>query len=129
MRVHSPKPPFYETALLSPSENIDNLKTMVENAPTCYRAPKWPDPEFPRKIPKKYPRPEILDTQNLSQKYPENTEKIPPKYQKCAFLYFFCVLGVFSQWSRSPSFFRVALNPYILNQDISKWHISAHGAV
>ena len=27
----------------------------VENAPTCYRAPKWPDPDFPRKIPKKYP--------------------------------------------------------------------------
>ena len=23
------------------------------NTPTCYRVPKWPDPEFPRKIPKK----------------------------------------------------------------------------
>ena len=52
-------------------------RTMNENAPTCYRAPKWPDPEFPRKIPKNTPRPEILDSRNLHPKYPENTEKIP----------------------------------------------------
>ena len=60
------------------------MSSGVENAPTCFRAPRWPDPEFPQKIPKKIPPgPEILDSQNLPSKYPENTEKIPPKYQKC----------------------------------------------
>ena len=64
----------------------------IENAPTCYRAPKWPDPELLRKMPKNTPRPEILDSQNFAP-------KIPPKYQKCAFLVFFlvflgCFLGV-----------------------------------
>ena len=65
---------------------------MFENAPTCYRAPRWPDPEFPRKIPKKYPRAEILEPQ-------ENTPKIPKKYQNAHFLiflgYFFGIFGVF----------------------------------
>ena len=28
-----------------------NLQARFENAPTCYRAPRWPDPEFFRKIP------------------------------------------------------------------------------
>ena len=67
----------------------------LENAPTCYRAPKWPDPEFPRKIPKKYPRPEILDSQNLAPKYPENTKKYPRNTKKCAFWLFFGIFGVF----------------------------------
>ena len=30
---------------------------------------------------------------------------------------------------RKVAMFGGALNPYILNQDISKWHFSAHGAV
>ena len=47
----------------------------IENAPTCYRAPKWPDPEFPRKIPKKYPPARNSGT-------PRNTPKIPRKYRK-----------------------------------------------
>ena len=37
-------------------------EAQIENAPTCYRAPRWPDPEFPQKIPIKDPRPEILDS-------------------------------------------------------------------
>ena len=47
----------------------------VENGPTCYRAPKWPDPEFPREIPKKYP-----PARNSG--IPEFTPKIPRKYRK-----------------------------------------------
>ena len=46
----------------------------LKNAPTCYRAPRWPDPEFPRKIPKKYPPGRNSGT---PRKYPQNTEKIP----------------------------------------------------
>ena len=64
--------------------------SMVENAPTCYRAPRWPDPEFPRKIPKKY-----LPARN------SGTQEIPQKYQKYAFLVFggvFC--SVFSGYFR-----------------------------
>ena len=61
----------------------------VENAPTCCRAPKWPDPEFPRKIPKKYPPARNSGLPEFTLKCPENTEKIPPKHQKCAFLVFF----------------------------------------
>ena len=61
------------------------------NAPTCYGAPRWPDTEFPRQIPKKYP-PEILDSQNLPWKPPENTEKIPQNTKDARFGYF---LGVF----------------------------------
>ena len=30
-----------------------DFPSRVENAPACYRAPRWPDPEFPQKIPKK----------------------------------------------------------------------------
>ena len=42
------------------------------------------------------PSPEILDSQNLPPKYPENTQKILPKYQKCPFwVFFFGILGVF----------------------------------
>ena len=30
------------------SREFGNFRdSRVENAPTCYRAPKWPDPEFP----------------------------------------------------------------------------------
>ena len=38
------------------SRRIPELLQKVENAPICYRAPKWPDPEFPRKISKKHPQ-------------------------------------------------------------------------
>ena len=66
---------------------------MVENAPTCYRAPRWPDPEFPRKIPKKYPParnsglPEF--TFKIPRKYRKNTPKIPKMP----------ILGIFSVFS------------------------------
>ena len=61
-------------------------------APTCYRPPRWPDPEFPQKIPKKYPRAAKSGTL-------KNTPKRPKLYPKRAFLvfngYFFDILGVF----------------------------------
>ena len=47
-----------------------------------------PTRNFHEKYRKNTPRPEILDSQNLPPKCPENTEKIPPKYQKCTFLVF-----------------------------------------
>ena len=49
---------------------------------------------------KNTPRPEILDSHNLPPKYPENTPKILPKYQKCPFweyvfrVFWGCSLGV-----------------------------------
>ena len=49
------------------------LFSEVKNAPTCYRAPRWPDPEFPRKIPKKYPP----GRNARPRKYPQNIEKLP----------------------------------------------------
>ena len=61
----------------------------LKNTPTCYRAPRWPDPEFPRKIPKKYSPGRNSGT---PRKYP----KIPKKYLKYAFWvfswYFFRIL-------------------------------------
>ena len=42
------------------------------NASTCCTAPRWPDPEFPRKIPKNTLRAKILEPQ-------ENTPEIPKK--------------------------------------------------
>ena len=44
-----------------------------------------------------------------------------------AFVTFVCVLGPIAESLKSA--FGGALNPYILNQDIAKWHSSAHGAV
>ena len=67
-----------------------------EKTPTCYRAPRWPNLEFPQKIPKKNsPRAEILE-------YPKNTEKR-------AFLvfwgYFFGIFwGILGVNSGSPEF-------------------------
>ena len=47
----------------------------VENAPTCCRALKWPDPEFPRKIPKKIPPgPKFWNSKKIPQKYRKNTK-------------------------------------------------------
>ena len=67
----------------------------VGNAPTCYKAPKWPDPEFPRKIPKYPPAqnsglPEF--TPKIPRKYRKNTPKIP-KMRICGILSVF--LGYF----------------------------------
>ena len=66
------------------------MPAKLKNAPTCHRAPRWPDPEFPRKIPKKYPRAEILEPQ-------ENTAKIPTKNtENTHFRYFLGIFSVFS---------------------------------
>ena len=64
------------------------LTSGVKNAPTCYRAPRWPNPEFPRKIPKKYPSGRNSGT---PRKYPKNTEKIPK-------MRIFGILGVFFRY-------------------------------
>ena len=82
-----------------------NLLTMCfssfENAPTCYRAPKWPDLEFPRKIPKKIPPGPKFWTPRV---YPQNTPKIPKKYpqntKNAYFGFFFGIFLVFSWGSR-----------------------------
>ena len=68
--------------------------TRAENAPTCYRAPRWPDPESPRKMPKEYPWPEILDSQRLPPK-----QQKKPKMPILGF-FFSGILGVFSWGSR-----------------------------
>ena len=80
----------------------------IENAPTCYRAPKWPDPEFPRKMPKKYPParnsglPEF--TPKIPRKYRKNTPKMP---KNTHFWYFFDIFGVFSWGSPEGYFFGI----------------------
>ena len=51
------------------SENTLHKFSCIKNAPTCYRAPRWPDLELPRKNRKHTPRAEILER--------KNTEKIP----------------------------------------------------
>ena len=66
-------------------KKYSRLPSGIKNAPTCYRAPRWPDPEFPRKIPKKYPSGRNSGTPT---KYPKNTEKIPK-------IRIFGILGVF----------------------------------
>ena len=75
---------------------------IIKNAPTCYRAPKWPDPEFPRKILKNYPPGRNSGTPT---KYPKNTEKIPKirifGIFRVFFWYFRGILGVNSG---SPEF-------------------------
>ena len=45
-------------------------------------------------------RPEILDSQNLSPKYPENTKKYPQNTKNTHFWYFFGIFSVFSWGSR-----------------------------
>ena len=72
-------------------------ETWLENGPTCYRAPKWPDPEFPRKMPKKYPPARHSGLPEFTPKIPRKYQKIPPEYQKCAFLvlFFRYFLGIF----------------------------------
>ena len=61
----------------------------LENAPTCYRAPKWPDPEFPEKIPKKYLPGRNSGLPEFSPKIPRKYQKIPKKYPKVRILVFF----------------------------------------
>ena len=81
----------------------------IENAPTCYKAPRRPDPEFPRKMPKKDP-----PARNAG--LPEFTPKMPRKYRKntpnwntknAHFRYFFGSLGVLSWGSRNSYFFGI----------------------
>ena len=86
---------------------------LVMIALTCYRAPKWPDPEFfPRKILKKYPParnsglPEFL-TPKILENTEKNALKIPKKKPRkntifgyFFFVFFFGILGVFSWGSR-----------------------------
>ena len=94
-------PPFCDILIYHGQQNCYSPQLTLENAPTCYRAPKWPAPEFPRKIPKKYPP-------GRNSGLPEFTPKIPGKYRKkypqntknAHFRYFFGISGVFSLDSR-----------------------------
>ena len=62
----------------------------LENVPTCYRAPKWPDPGISTKnTDKNTPRAESLEPQ-------EN--KIPPKKKKRSFWYCGGTFSVFSAY-------------------------------
>ena len=76
-----------------------NFQSSVESPPTCYRAPRWPDPEFPRKILKKYPPGRNSGT---PIKYQKNTKK----YQKSVFsgVFFGYFRGIFGVNSGSPEF-------------------------
>ena len=76
---------------VSCSTNLDKT-TRFENAPTCYRAPKWPDPEFPRKMPKKIPPGPKFWTPRI---YPQNTPKIPKKYPENTENAYFGIFSVF----------------------------------
>ena len=72
-----------------------------KNAPTCYRAPRWPDPEFHEKYRKNTPRAEILEPQENTPKYRKNTKN-------AHFWYFGAIFSVFSGYfgviSGSPEF-------------------------
>ena len=73
-----------------------------KNAPTCYRAPRWPDPEFPRKIQKKYPSGRNSGT---PRKYPKNTEKIPKvRILGTLGVFFWYFRGILGVNSGSPEF-------------------------
>ena len=75
------------------------------NAPTCYRAPRRPNPELPRKIPNKKKAGPKFWTPGFAPKLPRKYRKNTPKiYQYTYFWYFFG--GVFSWGSRiSARFF------------------------
>ena len=64
------------------TNNSPTSFSRVKDDPTCYRAPRWLDPEFPRKIPKKYPPTRNSDPKKIPR-------KIPKKYQR----YFFGISG------------------------------------
>ena len=79
--------------------------TNFENAPTCYRNPRWPEQEFPRRIPKKNTslpeiprkhtktsRPEILDPQQTPRKY----QRTSPEIRRRPSLFFCIFVGIFS---------------------------------
>ena len=81
---------------------FQGVHSTSENAPTCYRAPRWPDPECQQKILKKIPPGSKFWT---LRKYPQNTLELPkkhtPKIQKNArFGYFGGISGYFSRGSR-----------------------------
>ena len=45
------------------------------NAPACYRAPRWPDPELPQKNAEKIaPRPKFWNPEKIPQEYQKNTK-------------------------------------------------------
>ena len=71
----------------------ESFTCSVENAPTCHRAPRWPDPEFSPKNAEKIPPGPKFWTPGI---YPQNTPKIPkntPKIPKMP------VWGIFSVFS------------------------------
>ena len=74
-----------------------NLNLFRLGTPDLLQSPEMARPGNPaRNADRNSPRPESLDSQSFPVKYSENTEKIPPKYQKCHSGYFFGILGVLS---------------------------------
>ena len=67
---------------------VFGLPLSVENAPACYRAPGWPDPEFSRKSTEKYP---LARNSGL----PEFAPKIPKKYPQNTPNHRFGIFSVF----------------------------------
>ena len=88
--VFSVFPHFYYAWTLFWEKNPAKPRNWFENAPACYRAPRWPDPEFHEKYRKNTPRPEILDSQNFPRKIPRKHRKNTPKIPKMT------VFGIFS---------------------------------
>ena len=80
------------------SRRAVECRSRIKNPPTCYKAPKWPDREFPRKIPKTSLK--LWNPKKTPRKHPENTPKIPKKYQKCAFFVFGEYFLLFSGYFR-----------------------------
>ena len=90
LRQHCMHEGFHSTL---PMRYKHSLLTKLLRTPRPAAEPRdGPTPESPQKIPKKYPRPEILEPQ-------ENSPKAPEKKPKRAFLdfwgYFSSIFGVF----------------------------------
>ena len=90
-----------------PSTVVERLARLGGKSPPILRTPRpateprnGPTRNFHEKYRKNSPRPEILDSQNLPPKYPENTKKYPENTENAYFWYFFGIFGVFSWGSR-----------------------------
>ena len=103
--LHPMPRPFKSANLIfvvvSPSL-FTETQSNVQNAPTCYRAPKWPNPEFPRKIPEKYPPARNSGLPEFTPKIARKYRKNDPKIEKMGILvfwgYFFGIFLVFQNF-------------------------------
>ena len=79
------------------------LLNFLENATTCYRAPRWPDLEFPRE------RPPKMDSEKIPPKYPKIPKKYPRSTKNVRFGYFFRHFGGYFRVSARRVLFRYFL--------------------